>query len=705
MDRCFCAISHTKIFRSATQIGRSLLGSLYIGSYESKAIPTISPCQNKTTMNEDDMVASLMAQMGEAQGYKPSDGPKSSTSRRRDGGGNSSKGLKRSRQLPELSGYPDNNRFMGSSSIWNPFVKADVLPKSHFLPVMPTNPEVEVFRRRAYEKFKQSFYEMMERTQQSLKLKLQIPALLEKWQFDCKTREFFMMQKQSQSRTQGDDGKKDLSRHVKGRTIVDTVEVRRLMLLGQSEGSHEHWMDPMLLSKLASSSFKAAFLMEFRRAWKDQKKGCDEEDLKNALSSAKLNKKLKGLQKGIYRFICESLDAFEKDVAQAASRQAVHSQSTRKVPKLHRDDEKNLMKVSHLGLSFSIHLAHYEKIQRMFDRAQSSKSTSGESYVSFEESLFCMLCRYDMLQGAGLQASLPGGVMDVLIEYLDCRFECFASPLNCRYQNFCSAFDLDRNFGSRGSFFTCDFQDGGCFQANPPFSDGLIHAMGDKINGVMKATGNPLMFVVFVPVWADSPGYQALLELECLSEHQVFKAGKHWYAEGTQHRRKESFRVASFDTSVFFYQNSAAKKRWPISEQFVAALKAAFAEDPKHSSPRRSSKEFKSKRSESVEHDGGSHAKRTNDIVIETSAGSSMTAEVNAKNDYPPKKKRKQQSTSKQKPLVKDEEKAQQDLLMSLGLGPEESEGLGENRKSGNKAVDFGKGSKNKRRKKKRGKP
>jgi hypothetical protein len=42
----------------------------------------------------------------------------------------------------------------------------------------------------------------------------------------------------------------------------------------------------------------------------------------------------------------------------------------------------------------------------------------------------------------------------VLLKDFDCKMECFASPLNCRYSRFCSAFlDTDFAFGSVGSFF------------------------------------------------------------------------------------------------------------------------------------------------------------------------------------------------------------------------------------------------------------
>ena len=71
------------------------------------------------------------------------------------------------------------------------------------------------------------------------------------------------------------------------------------------------------------------------------------------------------------------------------------------------------------------------------------------------------------------------------------------------------------------------------------------------------------------------------------------KEDVHYYAEGTQHRRKrhhssshrthdnasgkEGHRVASFDTSVFFLQNSWAKVRWPVIGEDEKLLKDAFA--------------------------------------------------------------------------------------------------------------------------------
>jgi hypothetical protein len=64
----------------------------------------------------------------------------------------------------------------------------------------------------------------------------------------------------------------------------------------------------------------------------------------------------------------------------------------------------------------------------------------------------------------------PGvGFLLVQLRTAGVTMECFASPLNCRYAAFCSAFqDTDGAFGSVGSFFNFRPRTG-AFQANPPF--------------------------------------------------------------------------------------------------------------------------------------------------------------------------------------------------------------------------------------------
>lgn len=94
---------------------------------------------------------------------------------------------------------------------------------------------------------------------------------------------------------------------------------------------------------------------------------------------------------------------------------------------------------------------------------------SKEEQQRFHNDLLCVLLRYHALQGHGFQAAAGEHVFHSLLEHAGAKLECFASPLNCHFRSFCSAFvDTDAPFGSIGDFFT--FRPSrGSFQANPPF--------------------------------------------------------------------------------------------------------------------------------------------------------------------------------------------------------------------------------------------
>lgn len=67
--------------------------------------------------------------------------------------------------------------------------------------------------------------------------------------------------------------------------------------------------------------------------------------------------------------------------------------------------------------------------------------------------VWCLLKRYATYSGKNqiFQSSLSLPVMECLNRCFGVTFECFASPLNCYFRQFCSAFpDTDAYFGSRG---------------------------------------------------------------------------------------------------------------------------------------------------------------------------------------------------------------------------------------------------------------
>lgn len=79
-----------------------------------------------------------------------------------------------------------------------------------------------------------------------------------------------------------------------------------------------------------------------------------------------------------------------------------------------------------------------------------------KKFEQFLSRVWCLLRRYAAWVGAGAEAhlaqmSLPVPVLDCLHRCFGVTFECFASPLDSYFRQYCSAFaDTDSYFGSRG---------------------------------------------------------------------------------------------------------------------------------------------------------------------------------------------------------------------------------------------------------------
>ncbi|CAM9119404.1 unnamed protein product [Ectocarpus sp. 4 AP-2014] len=233
--------------------------------------------------------------------------------------------------------------------------------------------------------------------------------------------------------------------------------------------------------------------------------------------------------------------------------------------------------------------AHYDKMKDLFSRSRVEGAARWQSFSTehpppawigdFHDCLFSCLMRYEALQGGGFQASMGGDAFDVLLKRFGARMECFASPFNCRYSRYCSAFpDTDGPFGSVGSFF--DFQPTeGAYEANPPFVRDVILKMANHMDGLLQATAKALTFVVIIPCWEDSVGWKRLRDSAFLSKHIKLDQKDHGYCEGKQHLRRNRYRLASFHTSVFFLQTEAARRQQSPETvgQACRELERAFA--------------------------------------------------------------------------------------------------------------------------------
>nr|CAG4635320.1 EOG090X02BU [Artemia franciscana] len=138
-------------------------------------------------------------------------------------------------------------------------------------------------------------------------------------------------------------------------------------------------------------------------------------------------------------------------------------------------------------------------------------SPEDRKFDYFLPRVWCLLKRYNTFfglnpnEGQSTQGALPVTVFECLNKHFGVTFECFASPMNSYFKQYCSAFpDTDGYFGSRGSFL--DFKPiSGSFEANPPFCEELMNAAVTHMEHLLANSPEPLSFVIFVPEWRDPP--------------------------------------------------------------------------------------------------------------------------------------------------------------------------------------------------------
>ena len=218
--------------------------------------------------------------------------------------------------------------------------------------------------------------------------------------------------------------------------------------------------------------------------------------------------------------------------------------------------------------------------------------------AAFHDDLFILLSRYFAMQGHGFQAACPESVFIVLHRLLGVSFECFASPLNCFYGAYCSAFtDVDASFGSSGSFWNWQPPvEGGSFQANPPFVAIIMKCMAEKILDLLVnseqreearfssssltslSSSSPLSFVIIVPGWLEDEGYRLMSSCQYIKAHWMIAQQEHGFCDGAQHQRRDRYRSSPYDTAVFVLQNDAGAAKWPITRGAATSGGAANLE-------------------------------------------------------------------------------------------------------------------------------
>jgi phosphorylated CTD-interacting factor 1 len=244
-----------------------------------------------------------------------------------------------------------------------------------------------------------------------------------------------------------------------------------------------------------------------------------------------------------------------------------------------------------------INKLHYSKLKTLFERVHGK--TSSKLLHVFHLFVMCLIIRYSSLSGGQLLNDLRGGGMQGSIHphvfvSLSLFFgrpciEAFASPLNSYYPQFGSAFgDIDWHFGSFGDFFQQqhEFQEG-CFEANPPFSPGLMTRMAKEMERRLDRANEKqlnLTYVVVVPTAASksssvakefaNESFQLFLQLSY--HHFILESRDHGFVEGAQHLKPTRYKQSSYDTSIFILNSKAASKNMSDISQLETNIREAF---------------------------------------------------------------------------------------------------------------------------------
>ncbi|XP_075214038.1 phosphorylated CTD-interacting factor 1 [Lycorma delicatula] len=206
-----------------------------------------------------------------------------------------------------------------------------------------------------------------------------------------------------------------------------------------------------------------------------------------------------------------------------------------RLPQIEYCQERDQSLLRYHGEAVNINTTHLQKLEQLYRFS----CFDDKKFELFLPRVWCLLKRYNAFLGGaqGTQGALPVTVLECMHRYFGVTFECFASPLNCYFKQYCSAFaDTDSYFGSRGPILDLKATSGS-FEANPPFCEELMDAMVIHFERLLADTIDPLSFIVVMPEWRD-PAPNALLKLE--SSHfkrkqVVVPAFEHEYRHGFQH--------------------------------------------------------------------------------------------------------------------------------------------------------------------------
>lgn len=239
------------------------------------------------------------------------------------------------------------------------------------------------------------------------------------------------------------------------------------------------------------------------------------------------------------------------------------------------DHAKDQTHLRFQGDSVTINTPYLHKLEYMYRMS----CFDDKKFEHFLTRVWMLMKRYTAYMGSShwAQASLATPVFEALHKYFHVTSECFASPLNSYFKQYCSAFpDIDSYFGSRGPILDMKIVSGS-FLVNPPYCEELIEAAVSHFERCLSDSPEPLSFIVTLP--DELPHTLLKLEASPFKRKQVVIPHlEHEYRHGQQHimPKNEVNIKSSHGTVIVWLQNDAGFQHWGPTDERVEPLFEAF---------------------------------------------------------------------------------------------------------------------------------
>lgn len=145
-----------------------------------------------------------------------------------------------------------------------------------------------------------------------------------------------------------------------------------------------------------------------------------------------------------------------------------------------------------------------------------NKISKNNKLIDKDKLIWIILFRYQLLSSNNNQLAVLPNILNKMEKDFNLKFETFGSAINTNTKNFCSLYyDVERYFGSVGSFFNTKFLEG-CYSFNPPYQKDIIDNGIKKILNCLNDSNIlnlKLTFLITIPIW-DIEGKNKMKELK-----------------------------------------------------------------------------------------------------------------------------------------------------------------------------------------------